>query len=48
MSPALVPDRNTNTGAQKCVIQRVSASGRLTFGSPMGSIARRELKKSRV
>ena len=23
MSPALVPARNTNTGAQKCVIQRV-------------------------
>ena len=26
MSPALVPARNTNTGAQKCVIQRVKYS----------------------
>ena len=38
MRPALVPDSSTNTGAQKCVIQRVSASGNDTFASPIGSI----------
>jgi hypothetical protein len=48
MSPALVPDRNTNTGAQKCVIHRVNASGSPTFGSFMGSIDIAVLKKSRV
>ena len=48
MSPALVPDRNTNTGAQKCVIQRVSASTSGTFGSPIGSMAAPAWKKSRV
>jgi len=38
MSPALVPDSSTNTGAQKCVIQRVSASTTETFSDPIGSM----------
>ena len=33
MSPALTPARHTNTGAQKCVIQRVKYSATDTFGS---------------
>ena len=32
MSPALVPARNTNTGAQKCVIQRVKNKSRTHIG----------------
>jgi hypothetical protein len=34
---ALVPARNTNTGAQKCVIQRVANNAKPTFGSCVGS-----------
>lgn len=48
MSPARVPERITNTGAQKCVVQRVNASGRPTMGSFIGSIDMDVLKKSRV
>ena len=39
ISPALVPARNTNTGAQKCVIHRVKKSATPTLGSVIGSLA---------
>jgi hypothetical protein len=48
MSPALVPARNTNTGAQKCVIQRVKYSGTETLGSCTGSCVEPVMKKSRT
>ena len=36
--PALVPASRTNTGAQKCVIQRVTKSAAVIFGLTIGSI----------
>ena len=46
--PALVPARNTNTGAQKCVIQRVKKSAAPTPGLDIGSASPPKLKKSRT
>ncbi len=48
ISPALVPARNTNTGAQKCVIQRVKYSAVPTSGLLIGSCCAPSMKKSRT
>ena len=37
ISPALVPASSTNTGAQKCVIQRVANIAAEIFGFAIGS-----------
>ena len=42
--PALVPARNTNTGAQKCVIQRVKKSAAPMPGLAIGSASPPKLK----
>jgi hypothetical protein len=47
MRPALVPARNTNVGAQKWVIHRVTNSAAPTFGFPAGSSSPADMKKSR-
>jgi hypothetical protein len=46
ISPALVPARSTNTGAQKWVIQRVPNIAAVTLGSVVGSWSAPEKKKS--
>ncbi len=42
--PALAPARNTNTGAQKCVIQRVKNSAAPMAGLAIGSASPPKLK----
>jgi hypothetical protein len=44
ISPALVPARNTNTGAQKCVTQRVKNSAAPTSGFVIGSCSTPSMK----
>ena len=39
IKPALVPARNTNTGAQKCVIHRVTKSAAPMSGLVIGSFS---------
>ena len=48
MRPALVPARNTNTGAQKWVIQRVKYRPNDTSGVFTGSWTAPAMKKSRT
>ena len=43
--PALVPARNTNTGAQKCVIQRVKKSAAPMAGLAIGSCLAAEVEE---
>ena len=47
-SPALVPASSTNTGAQKCVIHRVTNSPAVTFGFAIGSCSAATIRKSRT
>ena len=47
-TPALVPARNTNVGAQKCVIHRVANSSGLAAGSAVGSCTAAVMTKSRT
>ena len=46
--PALTPASNTNTGAQKCVTQRVRNRAGPTFGFAIGSCSAAIMKKSRT
>ena len=46
ISPALVPARSTNTGAQKCVIQRVANNTGVILGFAIGSCSAANRKKS--
>jgi hypothetical protein len=43
-----VPASSTNTGAQKCVIQRVKKSAALTLGLVIGSCSVPTITKSRT
>ncbi len=46
ISPALVPASRTNTGAQKCVIQRVANNPSAMLGFAIGSASAPTMKKS--
>jgi hypothetical protein len=48
ISPALVPASSTNTGAQKCVTQRVKNSSVETLGSAIGFCTLPVTKASRA
>ena len=48
ISPALVPASSTNTGAQKCVIQRVKKTAAVILGLVIGSCSVPTIVKSRT
>ena len=48
ISPALVPASSTNTGAQKCVIQRVRKTAAVILGLVIGSCSVPIIVKSRT